>query len=125
MSAESTAPSATPNPRCYFDLSIDNELIGRIVFELFSSVVPRTAHNFLSLCTGRNDKNLSYRGNLFHRVVKEMCIQGGDVMKGDGTGSVCVNIDGSISQQFDDENFELKHNAPGLLSMANAGPNTS
>ncbi|KAH8068540.1 peptidyl-prolyl cis-trans isomerase [Aureococcus anophagefferens] len=111
---------ATGLTRCFFDISIGGERPGTITFELFDDTVPKTANNFLSLCLGDNDKKLTYKGCAFHRIIKGFMCQGGDMTKGDGTGGESV-----YGGKFDDEAFVDNHDAPGLLSMANAGKNTN
>jgi len=104
----------------FFDVSIGGHNAGRIVMELFADVVPKTCENFREFCTGeyrKADVPLGYKGAPFHRVIKDFMLQGGDFLKGDGTGSI------SIYQgvPFKDESFQLQHKEPGLLSMANSG----
>lgn len=100
----------------FFDIEIGGIFQGRVVFQLFDDVVPKTCRNFRYFCSGTP----SYEGSPFHRVIKDFMIQGGDITNGDGTGGFSM-----YGPKFADENFELKHNQPGLLSMANSGPNTN
>ena len=108
------------NPRLAMDVSIDSEPAGTIEVELFADVVPKTAENFRVLCTGEQGEDLSYAGSPFHRIIPGFMIQGGDFTRGNGTGGRSIYGD-----RFEDENFELRHTGPGLLSMANAGPDTN
>jgi peptidyl-prolyl isomerase F (cyclophilin D) len=108
------------NPTVFFDLTANGAPLGRITFELFADVVPKTAENFRSLCTGDNAEKLTYKGSAFHRIIPDFMLQGGDFTAGNGTGGKSI-----YGNKFADENFKLKHTAPGLLSMANAGPNTN
>lgn len=107
---------------CYFDVSIGGEPSGRIIFKLYDDVVPKTATNFRTLCQGveLSGKQCGYKGSIFHRVIPQFMLQGGDFTNHNGTGGISI-----YGNKFEDENFERVHDKPFLLSMANAGPNTN
>ena len=113
--------------KCYFDIKIGADgpggkaVIGRVVIGMFGRTVPKTVRNFMTICAG-DDPNvgLSYRNSKFHRIIPQFMIQGGDITEGNGMGGESI-----YGQTFKDENFNIKHTGPGILSMANAGPNTN
>nr|XP_045610511.1 coagulation factor V-like isoform X1 [Procambarus clarkii] len=103
----------------YFEVSQDGRRLGEMVFGLFGEVVPRTVANFVAFAT-KGYKGYSYRGSVFHRVIKNFMVQGGDVVSGDGKGSISI-----YGTTFPDENFIVKHGAPGFLSMSNKGKDSN
>eukprot|EP00047_Mylnosiga_fluctuans_P005170 m.238859 g.238859 ORF g.238859 m.238859 type:complete len:211 (+) comp13376_c0_seq1:30-662(+) len=111
------------NPVVFFDIQIGGQDVGRIKMELFADTCPRTAENFRQFCTGemrREKLPIGYKGCEFHRVIKDFMVQGGDFVNKDGTGLSSI-----YGGPFADESFVHKHTTPGLLSMANSGPNTN
>jgi peptidyl-prolyl isomerase H (cyclophilin H) len=110
------------NPIVFFDISIGGLHAGRILLELFKDACPKTAENFRQLCTGEHRVNgvqIGYKNCSVHRVIKDFMVQGGDFVRGDGTGSMSV-----YGEKFSVENFTLKHDSSGLLSMVVAGNST-
>ncbi|KZT25463.1 allergen [Neolentinus lepideus HHB14362 ss-1] len=105
-------------PNVYFDIAIDSVPAGRIVFKLYDDKCPLAARNFRELTTGAH--GFGYQGSSIHRVIPDFMIQGGDITRRDGTGGRSIYGD-----CFPDENFVILHDRPGLLSMANRGPNTN
>ena len=125
MAFASGEPLDTVSEKVYFDITIDDEPAGRIVFGLFGNTVPKTVKNFATLCdgsagVGNAGKPLHFQGSNFHRIIPGFMAQGGDFTNGNGTGGESI-----YGNKFADENFTLKHTKPFLLSMANAGPNTN
>merc|ERR1712083_309808 len=109
----------------FFDITIGGAAAGRIEMTLRADVTPKTAENFRALCTGEkgtgnSGKPLHFKGSAFHRVIPDFMCQGGDFTAGNGTGGESI-----YGGKFADENFQLKHTGPGILSMANAGPGTN
>eukprot|EP00591_Stephanopyxis_turris_P002027 CAMPEP_0195524396 /NCGR_PEP_ID=MMETSP0794_2-20130614/24204_1 /TAXON_ID=515487 /ORGANISM="Stephanopyxis turris, Strain CCMP 815" /LENGTH=296 /DNA_ID=CAMNT_0040654607 /DNA_START=54 /DNA_END=944 /DNA_ORIENTATION=+ len=120
-------PSAPITKKAYFDISIDGQNAGRIVMGLYGSVVPKTVKNFAKLCEGSErggfggaGEVLSFEGSMFHRIIPGFMIQGGDFTHHNGMGGMSI-----YGEKFADENFDLAHTGAGVLSMANAGPNTN
>lgn len=131
MASGSTSTPTADNPIVYLDISFGDQPApsragaNRIVLELYKHLVPKTAANFQQLCTGAAGKSssgveLKFAGSTFHRVIPKFMIQGGDFTRGDGTGGESI-----YGEKFEDEDLTGKHDAPFLLSMANAGPNTN
>lgn len=120
-------PQAQVTTRAFLDIVIDGQPAGRIVLGLFGNVVPKTVENFETLCRGNErmgSLQLTYRGSSFHRIIPDFMIQGGDFIRHDGTGGRSI-YGTEVNGRFDDENFQLKHLGPGILSMANSGRNTN
>lgn len=113
------------NSKVFFDISISGVKKGKMIFELYSKKLPKTTENFRALCTGekgtgKSGKPLHFKNSVFHRVIPGFMAQGGDFTNFNGTGGESI-----YGNKFDDEAFIYKHKGEGVLSMANAGPNTN
>ena len=118
-------PIAEVTQKVYFDIEIDGTPAGRVVMGMFGNTVPKTTKNFATLADGsagkgNSGKDLHFKGSKFHRIIPGFMAQGGDFTNGNGTGGESI-----FGAKFDDENFDLQHSKPYLLSMANSGKNTN
>ncbi|NXT76680.1 PPIL6 protein, partial [Zapornia atra] len=105
----------------YLEIAIGEQPVGRLLFELFSDACPRTCENFRALCTGGaksrcDGRELTYRNSLFHRLVRNGWIQGGDIITGEGNRGESI-----YGPTFEDESFSIRHKGRGVLGMANKG----
>lgn len=112
-------------PKVFLNIKAGNKDLGQVIIKLFTNNVPRTCQNFRALCTGERGytskgKKISYRGSPFHRIISGFMVQGGDIENGDGTGKMSI-----YGNSFPDENFMIQHNKPGIVSMANSGPDSN
>merc|ERR1711934_1346020 len=115
----------TVTEKVFFDIEVDGKHEGRIVFGMFGDTVPKTTKNFATLADGsagkgNSGKDLHFKGSKFHRIIPGFMAQGGDFTNGNGTGGESI-----YGNKFNDENFDLQHTKPYLLSMANSGANTN
>ena len=110
------------NPKVFFEINHNNKPIGKMTFELYKNKVPKTAENFRSICEGDNKQGYTYAGSHFHRIIDGFMAQGGDFTNHNGTGGASI-----YGKKFEDEpsGLAIPHSKRGLLSMANAGPNTN
>lgn len=112
----------------YMNIKIGDEMVGKLLIELFNDLAPKTCTNFKELCLGtkqeseKNDPplNLAYKGSIFHRVVKNGWIQGGDIVHGSGNNGWSV-----FGETFEDENYSVLHTKRGIIGMANKGRHTN
>ena len=128
IAEEAADPAEEITNKVFFDVAANGQPLGKIVIGLFGKTVPKTVENFRALSTGEkgiskiSGKPLAYEGSVFHRVIPNFMIQGGDFTRGDGRGGESIY---GGNGKFADENFVAKHKEPGYVSMANAGPDTN
>ncbi|GIX63452.1 peptidylprolyl isomerase [Babesia caballi] len=122
FASAATISEPTFTHRVTLDIAKDGELLGQLILGLYANEAPKTVKNFMSLCEGHeiNGRTYSYKGSVFHRIIPNFMVQGGDIVRGNGTGSISIYGD-----KFEDEGFVLSHGGPGALSMANSGPNSN
>lgn len=116
------------NPKVFLNFAIDGEPAGKVIVELFMDRVPKSAENFRKLCTGEKGKSpllpkvpLHLKETRVHRIVPDFLIQGGDLVRGDGTGPVLSCYGGG----FEHERLDIPLDCEGLLCMASEGPGTA
>ncbi|KAK3111064.1 hypothetical protein LTR53_014040 [Teratosphaeriaceae sp. CCFEE 6253] len=112
--------ASVQRPRVFLDINTGDQPAGRLTIELFVDKTPKTCENFRQLCTGEHN-GLSYAQAPLHRVIDEFMIQGGDIAKGDGTGTASI-----YGGEFEDENLHWREmDAVGLVCSANRGKDTN
>jgi len=110
-------------PRVFFDISIAEKVIGRVVIELRPDICPRASENFRQFCTGEYQPKgvpIGYKGTKFHRSIPGFIIQGGDCEFKNGEGNISI-----YGRDFDDEPSAYIFSEPGIVALANSGPNTN
>ncbi|KAJ6262430.1 Phosphatase [Drechslerella dactyloides] len=113
--------ATTVRPRCFLDIQHGTDPVGRVVIELFTDKTPKTCENFRALCTGSKSPELHYKSTIFHRVIEEFMVQGGDITRGDGKGGMSI-----YGETFEDENLGwCDIDKEGLVCMANRGKDTN